>query len=269
MHGIGASASDMDTLVGWLTSSFPGIYVKNVEIGNGVHDSMWMNMDLQVASFCAQVEADPQLQNGFNLLGYSQGSLITRAYVERCDTKGLVHNFITLGGPHEGVFGVPNLYFLIPQALLDLITAEIYSDFVQKNTSWAGYWKDPFRLKEYSKSVKFLPDINNEGPAKNPLYRERIARLNNLVLVTSDHDYVIIPRQSNYFEYYKPDNLLLIQELKTAQWYIEDWIGLKSLDEAGRLHFLRANCTHETYPDVQDRAFFMESLLPFFNNTVQ
>ena len=35
MHGIGASASSMNSVVSWIGQAFPGIYVKNVEIGNG------------------------------------------------------------------------------------------------------------------------------------------------------------------------------------------------------------------------------------------
>ena len=119
MHGIVASASDMDELAGWLRNAFPGIYVVSIEIGNGVEDSLLWPLDKQVEHFCGKVKNDVHLQQGFNLLGFSQGTLITRAAVERCSLP--VHNLISMSGLHEGVFGIPYLLKL-PAQFRELIT---------------------------------------------------------------------------------------------------------------------------------------------------
>jgi len=42
MHGVTATASDMDELAGWLRESFEGIYVVSIEIGNGFDDSFFI-----------------------------------------------------------------------------------------------------------------------------------------------------------------------------------------------------------------------------------
>eukprot|EP00700_Malawimonas_jakobiformis_P001862 EC722620.1.p1 GENE.EC722620.1~~EC722620.1.p1 ORF type:complete len:140 (+),score=12.15 EC722620.1:115-534(+) len=107
MHGIGASSSSMDDVVSWIQEALPGVYVKNVEIGDGHHDSVFMNMNDQVKSFCDQLAADTNLTGKkINLIGYSQGGLITRGFIERCGVPQ-VHNYITWSSALEGVFGVP------------------------------------------------------------------------------------------------------------------------------------------------------------------
>ena len=78
MHGHNNARSSMKSLVKLIQAAYPGIYVKNVEIGNGVLTSIFMNLNKQVENFCAQMKADVNLQNGFNLLGFSMGSIITR-----------------------------------------------------------------------------------------------------------------------------------------------------------------------------------------------
>jgi len=75
MHGIYRDAAYMNTTKGWILSDFPGIYVHNMEIGNGPDDSIFMNINDQVASFAHQVAKDPQLKDGFNLVCHRRSYL--------------------------------------------------------------------------------------------------------------------------------------------------------------------------------------------------
>ncbi|CAF4293059.1 unnamed protein product, partial [Adineta steineri] len=79
MHGVTRNASDLNEFAGWINQTYPGIYVISVEIGNGADDSFLLTMNRQVEIFCNTVRTDPHLQKGFNMLGFSQGSLIVRA----------------------------------------------------------------------------------------------------------------------------------------------------------------------------------------------
>jgi hypothetical protein len=54
-----------------------------------------------------QVTADANLKNGFNAVGYSQGNLVIRGYVERYNDPP-VHNFISMHGILFGVSGNHN-----------------------------------------------------------------------------------------------------------------------------------------------------------------
>lgn len=68
--------------------------------------SLAVSVSEQVAQFAATVKNDSRLAQGFNLIGHSQGGLITRAYIERYNNPP-VYNYVSLAGPFDGVYGVP------------------------------------------------------------------------------------------------------------------------------------------------------------------
>jgi hypothetical protein len=49
---------------------------------------------------------------------------------------------------------------------------------------------DPYQLQTYHKRCEFLPDINNEGPEKNPAYKKNMLSLTNFAMVYSEVDQV-------------------------------------------------------------------------------
>ena len=95
-QGITASTATVSHVVDMLKLHLPGVYVKNVEIGDGPVDSVFWSMDkqvglypalqfdisptlsdiwyLQLDQFCSQLAADPKLAGGINLMGFSQGN---------------------------------------------------------------------------------------------------------------------------------------------------------------------------------------------------
>ena len=48
---------------------------------------------------------------------------------------------------------------------------------------------------------------------------------------------VVEPRETGHFEFYAPGQDKEILPLRESQIYLEDWIGLKKMDESGKLHF--------------------------------
>ena len=46
-------------------------------------------------------------QNGYHAVGFSQGGQFLRAVAQRCPNPPM-KNLITMGGQHEGVYGIPN-----------------------------------------------------------------------------------------------------------------------------------------------------------------
>ncbi|CAG9793971.1 unnamed protein product [Diatraea saccharalis] len=67
-----------------------------------------MNPNKQVEIACNQLAADPKLKDGFNAIGFSQGSQFLRALVQRCGDQLSIKNLISLGGQHQGVYGIPH-----------------------------------------------------------------------------------------------------------------------------------------------------------------
>lgn len=264
MHGVTATAADMDELAGWLRSSFPGMYVVSIEIGNGFDDSFLLPLNKQVAMFCDTVRADPQLQHGFNMLGVSQGSLIVRGAVERCSLP--VYNLITLVGAHQGVFGIPSLQ-LLPAQFRELISKYAYEEVVQNTISIAGFWRDPYQLDKYLKHCNFLPDINNELEGRNETYRNNMLKLNAFVMTYSDIDDTITPPQSGWFIGYAPSSLQ--PELwNQSRQYTEDLVGMRTLEEQGKLHRFIGHTRHQDAQHAPDKDFFFQNILTFFNNTL-
>ncbi|CAF1147025.1 unnamed protein product [Rotaria sp. Silwood1] len=263
MHGIVAPASDMNEIADWLRTSFSGIYVVSIEIGNGFEDSFLWSLDKQVEHFCTTIRSDVHLQQGFNMLGFSQGSLIVRGAVERCSFP--VYNLITLSGLHQGVFGIP--YILkFPTRFRQLITKYAYEKLIQDRISIANYWRDPTQLNKYISQCHFLPDINNERETLNETYRINMLKLNAFVMTYSDIDEIVTPRESGWFLGYASQTLK-VETWNNSRQFTENLIGMRTLWEQGKLHIFISHTHHQDTPHASNRDFFMKNIFQFFNNT--
>lgn len=102
---------------------------------------------------------------------------------------------------------------------------------------------------------KFLTDINNEvSISRNETYARNLATLKNLVLVMFTEDKTVIPKESSWFGAEVVEEGLQSGQIpfgiaKTSlskldaipmrlqPIYLEDWIGLKGLDERNGITF--------------------------------
>jgi len=232
LHGIASSAPNMDVLSEWLENTFDR-EVFNIEIGNGVQNSVFMPLHKQLDILCDTIYDIPELQDGFDFIGMSQGGLLARGYLENCNGYP-VRNLINLASPNGGV--------------VEYTSLNMYSDFNQEHLSISGYWRDPLELDEYLNKCSYLPFLNNERMHQlSTHYKERIISLKNYIVIWSPFDDVINPPESAKFSFF--DEEYNIIPLRETLLYKEDTLGLRTLDEDNRFHIYETNCTHVQHRD--------------------
>ncbi|RLN46252.1 hypothetical protein BBJ29_005357, partial [Phytophthora kernoviae] len=236
--------------IGKAISDHLGVYVASVQLGNSVaedaEDSFFVKMNEQTEMFAKIVREDPHLKGGFNAAGFSQGNLLIRAYIERFNDPP-VHTFISMHGPLAGVSGLPkcSITNFICKEIDKLIGEAVYTNRVQDRIAQANYFRDPLRIEAYLKHVDFLPDINNEKTSTNQTYKDNFTQLQNLVLVRAEQDTQVYPKESEWFGAYQDgDSYKKVLGFNETKWYKEDLFGLRTLNEAGKVHFLSTDGDH-------------------------
>jgi len=259
MHGMGDFADNpmgMLPMRKAISERLNGTYVVNAKLANGPMadslDTFVMVMDEEVDTFAKFVQADWKLANGFNAIGYSQGNLIIRGYIEKYNSPP-VFNWVSIHGPLSGVAGMPRCEFeaMICKMFDGMLGAMVYESWAQTSLAQANYFRDPNRIEAYTQSCEFLPEINNERNP-NPQYKERFTSINRLALVMADNDTMIYPKESEWFGFYEDGDTSRILSMKQTKWYQEDLFGLKTLDQANRI---------DTYTTPGDHLQFTEEFL--------
>ncbi|XP_046397082.1 palmitoyl-protein thioesterase 1 [Ischnura elegans] len=251
-HGMGdncCNSGSMGAIKQFLEESIPGVYVKSIMIGqNPVEDSensLFLNANKQIEMACKIISEDTQLANGYNAIGFSQGGQFLRALVQRCAQPQMI-NLISVGGQHQGVYGFPHCYYPTHKwcdYVRKILNYGAYFSWVQNSLVQAEYWHDPVNEDAYKKGSIFLADINNEITI-NKTYITQLTKLKNFVMVKFNNDTMVEPRESEWFEFYTPGQAKYITSLRKSDIYIQDRLGLRQMDKAGKLHFLSVNGQH-------------------------
>lgn len=251
-HGMGDSCCfsfSLGALKKLIQATLPDTYVYSIRLGNDevedVEHSYFGNVNQQISEVCKRLSKDENLKNGYNAIGFSQGAQFLRAVIQRCPDPP-VKNFISMGGQHQGVFGLPNCGIVGRKTcsyMIRMIKYGAYLKFVQDRFIQATYWHDPFQEEEYKKKSTFISDINNELHI-NQTYKTNLQKLQSMVLVKFANDTIVWPRETEWFGFYTPGQATEIQNLEESDLYREDRLGLKILHESGKVHFLSVPGNH-------------------------
>ena len=253
LHGVASEAANMNNLANWISEEFD-TKVFNLEIGNGKKTSIYTPLSMQLNDLCQMIYAIDELKEGFNFIGMSQGGLLARGYVERCN-EFPVRNLITLVSPHGGT------------VLRDL-NINMYTTFKQEHLSVSNYWRDPRLLTEYLTMCTYLPILNNEilKDATNSSddddrehgddfveeimhnnQKEQMKSLDHFVMVWSPYDDIVNPAESAKFSFFNEE--FEVVALEDTELYKIDALGLKYLKDEHKLHTYETNCTHVQHRD--------------------
>ncbi|KAL2478010.1 alpha/beta-hydrolase superfamily protein [Forsythia ovata] len=237
-----------------LLSNWSGSQGYCIEIGNGAWDSWTMPFLKQTAIACDKVKKMSELREGYNIIGLSQGNMVGRGILEFCEGGPPVRNFISLAGPHAGIASVPFCGSALVCILVDfLLQLAVYSNYVQEHLAPASYIKIPSDIDEYDKGCKFLPKLNNEIH-RNSTYKERFASLQGLVLIMFEQDRILVPKETAWFGYFPDGSWTPVLPAQETTLYTEDRIGLKTMDEAGKVKFVKVSGRHLeiSYSDMKE-----------------
>lgn len=201
-HGMGDSCCSPNSL-GYLKSlieqTIPNVYVYSIQFGqSSFQDSLysfWSDVNDKISFACDKIKSNPLLKDGYHSIGFSQGAQFLRALAQRCPEPRM-KNLISLGGQHQGVYGLPNCFDgFICTSISRIVSFFAYMNLIQTNIVQAQYWHDPFNENEYKDYNLFLADINQEKEFKEE-YKKNLLNLNRLVLVKFEDDEMVIPNES-------------------------------------------------------------------------
>ncbi|KAJ3086723.1 Palmitoyl-protein thioesterase 1 [Physocladia obscura] len=248
-----------------ITNELPGAFVHSVSIGDTEEDDrnagfFGIVFD-QIAQACTQIKNIALLRDGFNAVGFSQGGQFLRAYAETCADGPKIYNLVTYGSQHMGVADAPNCENKGDAScylMRSILRNGAYLGWVQNRVVQAQYFKDPLNYELYLAKSLFLAHINNEiAASRNASYKEAIKTLNKLVLIKFGDEATVVPAESSWFGYYDDERKSIV-EMENQALYIEDWIGIRWLNENGRLERITQDGGHMQI----DEEFFKNEIIP-------
>ena len=158
---------------------------------------------------------------------------------------GKVVRYLSFDGPQMGVGFIPKLDCGAFCDWMANLTVPMAYNFMNK-LSPAGYFKYRYDRSYYDEHDLFLKMLNNEYKVKDQEIYERFTALEKVRLIKGKKDSVIIPRESSWFEFYDSDGVSIVP-LEESDFYIKDYIGLRKLNEEGKVTFVEIDQEHVLY----------------------
>jgi palmitoyl-protein thioesterase len=252
-HGLG-DRYDADGLnsVGELAAKIhPGTEVYYIRVSDDGSDdqraTFFGNITEQSEEICASLATNKNLTDSSGIvradaLGFSQGGQFLRGLVERCPALS-VRSLVTFGSQHNGIaqFQRCGTWDLLCKGAVALVGSNAWTDYVQSHVVPAEYYRELNKTTGlpsdgYLEHSHFLADVNNERAVKKGEYAARLAALEKFVMVVFEEDKTVVPKESGWFAEVN-ETSGVVTELRDRAIYLEDWIGLKKLDEKGGLVF--------------------------------
>lgn len=253
-HGLGDSynSDSMNRVFDIFREVHPDMYIYSVYLNedNSKDQEMSLisNMNQQVKNVCDRLANNSEIGGHLkvDLVGFSQGGLFLRALVEQCGVlSGKVNNLITFGSPHFGISDLPECEsgdWLCRQRNR-LVKNQIWSKSVQERFVFAQYFRDVNDYDSYLEYSSWLVFLNNELEF-NRTYKENLANIQGkFVMIKFEKDKVIVPKHSSWFSDVDPISQEEIHYNHTKL-YLQDYIGLRKLDENNKLEFLSIEAEH-------------------------
>lgn len=209
---------------------------------------------------CEMINNSTIFQGEFDLIGFSQGTIMSRYIIQNCNLTGTVRNFISFGGPLNGQYPPSCSWYdvyCIAKNFMD--SQKVYTDEIQSTWAPASYWRDPAHYQNYIQHSSWLAEANNEINFSEDR-RQRMLDLNRALFIKWDDEEVISPPESSWWGGYD-ENFNVIDRFHSDV-YTNDLIGIKTLEEENRAIFVNIPGVHMQYTFEQ----IDEIVIPFILN---
>ena len=188
---------------------------------------------------------------------------MARSIIQQCDLgKYKVHNYLSVGGPQQGVQLIPSCFTGIWCDIINFLSKQfVQLGIIQDFVAPAGYFRetqDKIHYDIYLALSRFLPYINNEkSHDKAEAYKERFTSLNRLGLLMFLNDTIVYPMESEHFGEMNSKGEHI--EMRNTPLYQEDWIGVKTLDDQNKVYQYEYFGDHLRFNDTQ----ILNDFVPF------
>ena len=200
-----------------------------------------LQMDKSVDVFAKKIKANPKLANGFTAIGFSQGNSLIRGYVQKYNDPPI--NFVLhVHGTVSGVAGFPQCdpTGSFCKGVAHLCGSLAYNSLVQGILFQADYFRDPTKVNSTAyKTYSQLARWNNEGLSLNKQINANFGKTNKFVMVKALGDTMVFPNEGEWWGHFKDgdDDYKTVLRMNETEWYTSDLFGLKTANEAGKIHF--------------------------------
>jgi palmitoyl-protein thioesterase len=237
-----------------------GSYAKCIPTGGNILsdtiNGFLMNMDKSVDVFAAKIKADPQLADGFNAVGFSQGNSLIRGYIQKYNDPP-VNAFLSVHGTVMGVAAFPNCFRqgkplgLICKAFAEILGDLAYNSVVQDILFQANYFRDAARTagQAYLKHSQ-IAQWNNEGTV-NATFATNFGKVKQFAMVKALKDSMVFPNEGEHWGSEPDGSYGTPLAMKDTKFFKQDLFGLKEADDAGKISYETTAGDHLQFTDAE------------------
>ncbi|CDK25449.1 unnamed protein product [Kuraishia capsulata CBS 1993] len=268
-HGMGDSynSSAMRRVEEIAREVDPDVFIHSVYIeaddSKDQEASLVGNLTSDILLVCDQLHSLPEIADGFNAIGFSQGGLFLRSVMEMCGHDLRMKTLITFGSPHNGVKDLPPCKpgDFVCKSKNHLLRSQIWRESVQNSIIPAQYFRDPYQWEEYLAHSKFIVNVNNDVVAsQNTSYAKNLERLEKFVMVMFEKDDMVDPKESSWFFDVDRETGKLLS-FEATESYQDNRIGLQTLHQQGKLVFESIDDVHMAIGKDVFKQILIENLL--------
>ena len=164
---------------------------------------------------------------------------------------GQVAKFVSFDGPLMGIGEIPGFNCgLFCDIINGVLSVLAYDEIIVAACAPASYFRYKKNFAGYSTHNDFMNKLNNEYGFYDESYRARFLQLENVMLIKTKEDKVITPKESSWFEFWDETGERIVP-LTESSFYINDNIGLRTLNEEGKVQFVEFEGGHISYSDEE------------------